>query len=355
MAPSPAAIDRTCHNAGGISASHSEAHSQNVSGRAILPTSDLLYDGVCAWRTDPPRMRCEFIALACCAAVVVMLSAGACLAQDRSEGTRASALGATTVAGPSPHLEVPSVVIGAPASETSLGISIGRDATLPSNTYIRIRGMSPMLALTSGHVIAPGAWAVAIAALPDLRLVIPAGAAGKTDVHVALVAIDGGVVAEAKTTLIISGAALGGTGRTKQQSTPSAPSAVVTAAPSVVVLPPSTPPNPRSPPARTGQQKAVALSDADRERAESLLDRGRKLLASGNIASARLFFQRAADAGLADGALAMGDTFDPIELSRLDAIGIHPDPSEARHWYEKARELGAAGTADRRLERLGAR
>jgi TPR repeat protein len=68
-----------------------------------------------------------------------------------------------------------------------------------------------------------------------------------------------------------------------------------------------------------------------------------------------LFFRRAADAGLAEGALAMGDTFDPLELSRLKAIGIHPDAAEARRWYEKARELGAGSTADRRLERLGAR
>jgi len=340
---------------GGIRASHTEAHSQNLDGWAVVPTLGVRCADGCTWRTDPPHMRCGFTALACCTVVVAMLSAGAGLAQDRSEGARASALGAATVAGPSPRLEVPSVVIGAPASETSLGISIGRGGMLPSNTYIRIRGMNPMMALTSGHVIAPGAWAVPIAALPDLRLVIPAGAAGKTEVHVALVAIDGGVVAEAKTTLIVSGAALGGTGRAEQQSTPSAPPAVATAAPSVIVLPPSMPRNPQSPPARTGQSRPAGLSDADRKRAESFLDRGRKLLASGNIASARLFLQRAADAGLADGALAMGDTFDPIELRRLDAIGIHPDPSEARHWYEKARELGAGGMADRRLERLGAR
>jgi hypothetical protein len=320
----------------GIRASRAEGYSQETGGCAILATPDRL----CASRADTPRMWCEFLAVACYGAIAVMLSAGAGLAQDRSEGVRASALGATTVAGSSPRLEVPSVVIGAPASETSLGISIGREGTLPSNTYIRIRGMSPVMALTSGHVIAPGAWAVPIAALPDLRLVIPAGAAGKTVIHVALVAIDGGVVAEAQTTLVVSAAALGGTGSAERPPTPSAPPALVTAAPSVIALPPSTPP---------------PSVQVDRERAESLLDRGRKLLASGNIASARLFFERAADAGLADGALAMGDTFDPIELGRLNAVGIHPDPNEARRWYERARELGAASQADRRLQRLGGR
>jgi hypothetical protein len=302
---------------------------------------------VCRRRLNPARMWREIVALACCCAMVAMLSAGAAQSQDRGEGGRASALGATTIVGPSPRLEVPSVIIGAPASETSLGISIGREGALPANTYIRIRGMSPMMALTSGHVIAPGAWAVALAALPDLRVIIPAGAAGKTEIHVALVAIDGGVVTEAQTTLVVAAAALG---RSEPQSAPSP----ATTAPSIAA-PPSTPPSAPPPPPRTGRPSAPALPAADRERAEGLLNRGRKLLASGNIASARLFFQRAADAGLADGALAMGDTFDPIELSRLNAVGIHPDPKEARRWYEKARELGAASLADRRLERLGAR
>jgi len=286
-------------------------------------------------------------AVACLTAMVVA-SMGQCLAQDRDGGGRPSALGATMIVGPSPRLQVPSVIIGAPATEASLGLAIGRDGTLPSNTYVRIRGLGSHMTLTSGHVIAPGAWAVPIAALPDLRVVIPAGAAGKTEVHVALVAIDGGVIAEAQTTLVVAGAAFDATTPAK-----SPPAPVPPPAPPPAALPPPTQaqrqaPNPAMP-------AAPSLPAADRERAEGFLARGRTLLASGNIASARLFFRRAADAGLADGALAMGDTFDPIELSRLHAISIHADPAEARRWYEKARELGAGSVADRRLDRLSAR
>jgi len=294
------------------------------------------------------QLRRELLAVGCCAAMV-LLPAGGSHAQDRSGGGRASALGATSIAGPSPRLEVPSVIIAAPASETSLGIAIGRNGALPANTYIRVRGMSPMMALTSGHVIAPGAWAVPVAALPNLRVVIPAGAAGKSEVHVALVAIDGGVISEAQTTLVVAAAALDSAVRAKPQPAPAAPS-VSAPPPPASATPQAQPPSPapQGPPAAKGP----SLSAADRQHAEGFLSRGRKLLESGDIVSARLFFRRAADAGLADGALAMGDTFDPIELRRLNAIGIRPDAAEARQWYEKARELGAGISADRRLERF---
>ena len=85
------------------------------------------------------------------------------------------------------------------------------------------------------------------------------------------------------------------------------------------------------------------------------MERGRTWLADGNISLARLFFERAADLGIADAALAMGETFDAIELARRGVIGIKPDSAAARHWYEKARALGAGAAAQRRLERLGAR
>ena len=61
----------------------------------------------------------------------------------------------------------------------------------------------------------------------------------------------------------------------------------------------------------------------------------------GNIAQARQFYQRAAQMGLARGALMLGATYDARELARLRAIGVVPNPAEARRWYERALELGA--------------
>lgn len=283
------------------------------------------------------------------------------LAQDRG---RPSALGASTIPGPPLRLEVPSMIIGAPASETSLGIVVGRDAA-PANSFVRIRGLGPQMTLTEGHVIAPGAWAVPLSALPNLRVVIPASTSGRLDVAIAVVAIDGGVVAEAKTILVAAPAALAPTASLPDQSNVIAPGSRAEPLPAQAVPPrPPAPiaalPPPKSPPTvtpsmapRSDAPQRAPLSSAARERSEGFVARGRKLLDEGNIASARLFFRRAADEGYADGALALGATFDPSELERLRVIGIRPDPAEARHWYERARELGAGDAAERRLQRLG--
>jgi len=75
-------------------------------------------------------------------------------------------------------------------------------------------------------------------------------------------------------------------------------------------------------------------------------------MASGNVDAARMFCERAADAGLAQGALALAATFDPDELARRRVFGgLRPDPAAAKRWYERARELGAH-EADEPLKRL---
>jgi hypothetical protein len=82
-----------------------------------------------------------------------------------------------------------------------------------------------------------------------------------------------------------------------------------------------------------------------------MLERGRTLFDAGDLAAARLFFRRAANAGDAAAALAMGATYDPDILSKRFIRGIEADPSEARMWYEKARDLGSP-EGPRRIETL---
>jgi hypothetical protein len=82
-----------------------------------------------------------------------------------------------------------------------------------------------------------------------------------------------------------------------------------------------------------------------------MVERGRTLFDAGDLAAARLFFRRAANAGDAAAALAMGATYDPDILSKRFIRGIEADPSEARMWYEKARDLGSP-EGPRRIETL---
>jgi TPR repeat protein len=85
-----------------------------------------------------------------------------------------------------------------------------------------------------------------------------------------------------------------------------------------------------------------------------LLQRGRALFEAGDIAAARLFFRRAANAGDAAAAVAMGATYDPDVLAKRFIRGIEADPQEARTWYEKARALGSP-EGPRRIEMLAQR
>jgi TPR repeat protein len=50
--------------------------------------------------------------------------------------------------------------------------------------------------------------------------------------------------------------------------------------------------------------------------------------------------------------MALGATYDAVELNKPNLRGIGPDDKQAKRWYERARELGAS-EADIRLRRLG--
>jgi hypothetical protein len=91
----------------------------------------------------------------------------------------------------------------------------------------------------------------------------------------------------------------------------------------------------------------VQLSAGERARAEMILALGVRHLEQGNVAAARVFFQRAADTGLAAGALKLAATYDPRELERLGATAVPADRNEARKWYARAHELGAPEAAER--------
>jgi hypothetical protein len=86
----------------------------------------------------------------------------------------------------------------------------------------------------------------------------------------------------------------------------------------------------------------------------SLLKRGRALIAAGDIASARLILTRLAETGSVDACLALAGTFDAVELANLHVVGVLPDAAKARAWYLKAAEQGSS-EAKRRLQQSSAR
>jgi len=81
----------------------------------------------------------------------------------------------------------------------------------------------------------------------------------------------------------------------------------------------------------------------------ALLTRAKGLLAVGDITSARLLLERAADAQEAEAAFMLAGTYDPLVLGAQDMRSVTPDPAAARLWYQKAAQLGSAD-ARRRLQ-----
>ena len=85
-----------------------------------------------------------------------------------------------------------------------------------------------------------------------------------------------------------------------------------------------------------------ALRALDPEEIAMLAKRSGELIAQGDIAAARLMLTRAAEAGDARAALALGSTYDSGVLRKLGVLGVAADVDQAREWYAKAAELGSA-------------
>jgi len=243
-------------------------------------------------------------------------------------------------------IKAPPVVIAEAAGQVAFPIHIEPAEAIPRNSFVRLRGLPPMAALSEGYVIGAGSWAVPIAALADLKISLPVAATGRADVTILLVAVDGAVLGETKTALTVATAQAAPPPR-ERSAGPAGGASMLRAGVPVDLGPPRQDTTAAAPP-------VVPRSvPQDRERAARLMAKGNEQWEEGNVSAARLFYERAADAGLAEGAMALAATFDAAELGRLNVRGIKPDSKLARQWYERARQLGAGG-ADERLRRLGA-
>ena len=89
----------------------------------------------------------------------------------------------------------------------------------------------------------------------------------------------------------------------------------------------------------------------DADEIAALVKRGKDFANHGDLISARLLLRRAAEAGSAEAALALGETFDPVVFQRLHVIGIEPDAASAQKWYQRAAELGSAAASQHFQER----
>jgi hypothetical protein len=190
-----------------------------------------------------------------------------------------------------------------------------------------ITGLATGTQLSVGEALGANGWLVPVRDVANAMVQPPRDFSGTMDLSVELRLPDD-TVADSQSTRLEWVAA-----------TPPAQTSPAAAAAPVVQPPPPVAVSPPAPP-RLNPEEVAAL-----------LKNGQDYIANGDISAARIVLRRAAEAGEAPAALALGTTYDPIALKRLNVLGYSPDAAQARSWYQRAVELGSQEAA-RRLEQL---
>ncbi len=201
-------------------------------------------------------------------------------------------------------LTTPGRVAAKPGDEIAFEIAIDSAETLPARSAIAIRALPEGTVLSQGRPYAEGEWTLRPDEIGDLRLMLPPGAVGKSELRIELVAADGSVLAGATTRLDIE-----------------------------------------------ADPTSELILREESNRVANLIEHGHKMIDVGYFAGARAYFRRAAEAGSGDAALQLGATYDPEFIGRIGAHGIKADLNEARAWYERARQLGVE-SAEEKLRAL---
>jgi hypothetical protein len=228
-----------------------------------------------------------------------------------------------------------------PGMETPLDLAIDADRELPKAAILIIRGMPPGMQLSEGRAFGPGVWVVPASELANVKLRTPMDPKSGGQISVSLATPDGVSLDEAKISLVIQPIA------TKEMGLPpSRKAASLDAAPPPRKAAPPSPPTLSAPPPAAGAAYSARLTADERASLMTLFAKGEENLSQGNILVARQFFQRAAERGLAEAAIALATTYDARELARIKTVsGIAPDAKLALKWYERAWALGSTEAA----------
>lgn len=252
----------------------------------------------------------------------LIIGGGTCISQD---GCR-------------PELDVgPELEVA--ATETALRLFVRRSPECPpEGTSVYISGLAPSAELSSGFKIAPGSWAIPIWALENLKVRVPAGFVGDSSFSITLLDDAGRPLSVRTMRLYAKAPAIGA--MIEREADAEQPKEVeITTSPKL------------SMPAST---VAPPPTQSELAQAKRMFSRGEQVLAQGNIVIGREYLKRAAALGFALAALRLAETYDPLEFQYLKVFGLKHDRAEAKTWYERAIELGAAG-AEAKLRRLGTR
>jgi hypothetical protein len=202
-------------------------------------------------------------------------------------------------------LTAPSSIEAERGKEVPFRVTLNSVNPFPPGSIVTVQGLPEGTKLSRGRPYGEREWTLRPDEIGDLRLFLPRATSGYANLSIRLVAGDGTIIASAATQLNIAVA-----------------------------------------------HKTPLISRPDETgRIADLIAHGQKMIDLGQIEGARSYFKRAAEAGSADAAYALGMTYEPSFINDAGARGMKGDPAEARAWYERARELGSEA-AKEKLEEL---
>ncbi len=221
-------------------------------------------------------------------------------------------------------LEAPPAIMIESGKEKSLPIKITRKDAITNQSMVLIRGVPETVALTNSRLFPSGVWAIKPSALSEVRVITAPGTETESQIDAAIATLDGKTVSRVSSRLIIIPAP-----SLEQETAGTSETLIGQEDPVYAAIAPR------------------KLTSAEEEKVEILIRRGDQNFSEGKINAARLLYQKAAEIGSAEAALAVARTYDSVQLSRFTIVGgVEPNAELAKQWYETALSLGAklAGT-----------
>jgi hypothetical protein len=248
------------------------------------------------------------------------------------------------------------------ASDVSGDMNVALPLGLEIKNYtpgamVELSGLPAGTVLTTGRAIGPGQWRIAVDDVSKTRITPPAGYVGPMTPTAQVGAGNGQIVAH--TPLRLSW----------RQPPPPPDKVVVLRAPAAEppparnaeAMPPPTkteaPVEPKkieAPAAPAKTDAAVTPRKIEASEIAALLRRAEDLMATGDLAAARLLLQRVAETKNARAAFELASTYDPAVIKKSANNSIAADPALAQFWYERARDWGSPDAASP-LEALASR
>lgn len=206
------------------------------------------------------------------------------------------------------------------------------------NASLLFDGLAQGTKLSAGTPVSPSSWQVPYDQTQGLYLYAPKNFTGVMNTAVSLLGAD-------KQLLDTQAVQLKWIAREAKSFPDPAPAAAAPPQKPVIV---ATAGNPDSAgglkapnPGNAGAVKTVATKPMDPAEAAMLMQRGRDFMGAGDLSAARVAFSRLADAGIADAALALANTYNPAYLTSHHVMGVQGDLAMARSLYQRAKELGS--------------